>query len=161
MNTYENPFEDLRIGNIVDYYGSQRNDKYVRVSEIRIEEGIDTLYILQKPYGEDNTFAASTREIRPITLLNKHLEAVGIKYDTDSRRYSISGLNIGQFGYTEHNENGSRSVDLGFKVIPINFPIRYSIDQMKELPPSMFFLHDLQNFCTDNAVSGLDFSALR
>jgi hypothetical protein len=151
---------DLRVGNIVEYAGPVTGQQTNQVEIININQFSSGIryYSLRSSWQKDGPFTGYDEHLRPIYLTENILEQLGFQHNSSTRVYSYGGLSIGQFGYAEGNKPFELTgVSLGFRVIPINFPIPYTLQQVEQLTTLIPDLHSLQNYCADNGIA-LNFS---
>lgn len=154
------PF-DIRKGNIVEYSGPIGHYNYVRVLEVETFEDNRQIFTLENPYEKEKTFVGYSEHVRPIFLRESHLNILGFDFNPELRRYNIGGLSTGSFGYPEGDDPMNLTyVDLGFRILPVGFPRIPTIDQVKTETTEVFYLHSLQNYCSDKPINNLNFDLI-
>jgi hypothetical protein len=153
---------DYRAGNIVEYYGPAGHFSNAKISEVRPVDEDRLMFSIQNPYYPEESFVAYSNHVRPLFLRDFHLERLGFELQLPLKLYSKDEISIRSIGYAKGEDRWNLTfVDLGFRILPEDFPETPTLEQVENDTKGIVFIHELQNYCQDKGIDSIDFSVLR
>lgn len=153
---------DVRIGNIVEYGGPDARYEYIRILDISETKDGELVYLLQNPHEPEKSWKVSDKYLLGIYLQEKHLAFLEFEQNKDTGRFYKSGITISEFQYAEGPDLMNMSLlTKGFRILPPGFPLNASLRMVEANTIGPLYIHTLQNFCTDNNNTVLDFSKFK